>query len=101
MTKAIAALEKGMAGGFLQTSAAAVIKRVALSRSDMLEADRQDLMAFLSGGQGYVPQSGEVVGILKQLKDEMDKSLGGIVAEEEAAVKAYEELVAAKKKEVE
>ena len=35
-----------------------------------------------------MPQSGEIVGILKNMKDVMDKSLGGIVADEEAATTA-------------
>merc|ERR550537_196118 len=70
----------------------------------MNEADRQDLMAFLGEGAPaavYVPQSGEIVGILKQMLDEMDADLDGAIAAEEAAVKAYEELMAAKTKEVE
>merc|ERR1719160_1460755 len=67
--------------------------------------DRETLVSFLSGGQGdaegYAPASGEIVGILKQLGDEMAKDLAEAVAAEEAAIKAYEELMAAKKKEVE
>ena len=72
LTRAIAALEKGVAGGFLQTSAASVLRRLSLSM-DMTSMDRQMLAAFLSQGSGteYVPQSGEIIGILKQLKDEM------------------------------
>mmetsp|Transcript_31835 Transcript_31835/g.73890 ORF Transcript_31835/g.73890 Transcript_31835/m.73890 type:complete len:157 (+) Transcript_31835:187-657(+) len=37
-------------------------------RRDMLEADRQDLVAFLSSLQSnsYAPQSGQIIGILKQ-----------------------------------
>jgi hypothetical protein len=40
------------------------------------------------------------VGILKNMKDEMDKSLGGIVSEEESAAAGFAELSAAKKKEI-
>merc|ERR1719310_2268403 len=69
----------------------------------MIELDRKELVAFLQGTQDeeYAPASGEIVGILKQLKDEMDKDLKGIIAAEEAAIKSYDELMAAKKKEVE
>jgi septal ring factor EnvC (AmiA/AmiB activator) len=103
LTKALAAIEKGMAGGFLQTNAASVLRKLVLSNTDMIELDRQELTAFLSGSQSdeYAPASGEIVGILKQLKDEMDKDLNGIIAAEEAAIKSYDELMAAKKKEVE
>merc|ERR1719274_94175 len=70
----------------------------------MNEADRQDILSFLGEGAPaavYVPQSGEVVGILKQMLDEMDADLGGAISKENAAKAAYEELMAAKTKEKE
>merc|ERR1719408_952816 len=69
----------------------------------MIELDRKELVAFLQGSQNdeYAPASGEIVGILKQLQDEMQADLKELIAQEEAAIKAYEELMAAKKKEVE
>merc|ERR1719160_1976684 len=48
----------------------------------------------------YAPQSGEILGILKQMKDEMEKDLEEQIAEEEAAKAGYEELMAAKEKEI-
>merc|ERR1719353_2243139 len=102
LAKALAAIEKGMAGGFLQTNAAGVLRKLVVARMDMIELDRQELVAFLEGSQndGYAPASGEIVGILKQLKDEMEADLKEIIAQEEAAIKAYDELMAAKKAEV-
>jgi len=102
LTRAIAALEKGVAGGFLQTSAASVLRRLSLSM-DMSSADREILAAFLSQGSGseYVPQSGEIIGILKQMKDEMEADLAEAKANEEKAIADYKALVAAKKKEIE
>jgi len=104
ITKAIAALEKGMAGSFLQSSSAQALRRLAQSGSqDLLgDSDRQDLVSFLSGTQtsDYAPQSGEVTGILKQLGDTMAKDLADAVATEEATIKSFEELMAAKTKEV-
>merc|ERR1719359_415005 len=101
LMKATAAIEKGMSGGFLQTSAADVLKRFAL-REDISNADRDTLTAFLTSGngQGYAPASGEIVGILKQMGDTMNKDLKDLIAAEEAAKKAYEELMACKQKEV-
>merc|ERR1719324_580768 len=60
-------------------------------------------MAFLTGGQsgGYAPASGEIVGILKTMQENMEKSLAEAVAAEAAAVSAHDELLAAKTKEVE
>merc|ERR1719486_701222 len=99
--KAIAAIEKGMSGGFLQTNAANVLKKLVVSNVDLVDYDRQELVAFLQGSDKYAPASGEIVGILKQLGDEMDKDYAELLAAEEAAKKSYEELMAAKTKEVE
>jgi len=98
MGKATAAIEKGM-GGFLQTSAASTLKKL-VGKLDMQDADRQDMMAFLSGSTEYSPASGEIIGILKTMHDEMSKDLADGQATEKAAVTAFEELMAAKKKEV-
>merc|ERR1719191_1980584 len=37
LKKALAAIQKGLAGGFLQTNAAGVLRKLAMSRMDMLE----------------------------------------------------------------
>merc|ERR1719223_1170050 len=86
-------------GGFLQTTAAATLRNLA-SKLDMMDADRQDLVAFLSGSTDYAPASGEIIGILKTMHDEMSKDLADAIAAEKAAVAAYDELMAAKTKEV-
>merc|ERR1719316_564481 len=69
----------------------------------MSSADREILAAFLSQGSSaeYVPQSGEIIGILKQMKDEMEADLAEAKANEEKAIADYKALVAAKKKEIE
>jgi len=105
LSKAIPAIESGMTGGFLQTPAAAMIRRVALSDVDLTDFDRDAISAFMQGEttgvERYVPKSGQIVGILKQMKSDFDKDLADLVAQEEAAVKIYDELMAAKTKEVE
>merc|ERR1719375_2736142 len=69
----------------------------------MNSVDREMLASFLSEGSaaGYVPQSGEILGILKQMKDEMEKDLADAEAAEASAIADYEALVAAKNKEIE
>merc|ERR1719172_464957 len=49
LKKAIAALEKGLGGAFLQTHAATTLKKLLQSDKlgNLMEADRQDLTAFL------------------------------------------------------
>ncbi|CAK0837757.1 unnamed protein product, partial [Prorocentrum cordatum] len=105
IVKATVALEKGMAGSFLQTQSASVLKRLlrAPATRDMLEEDRQTLLSFLSGSpfsQGYAPQIGQIVGLLKQLGDSMATSLAETMSAEEKAVFTYGELMKAKTAEV-
>merc|ERR1712039_464045 len=94
---------KGMAGSFLQTSAAEVLKRLALGQPDMFEdGDKKAVLAFLAGNpfsQGYAPQSGQIVGILKQMADTMAANLAAATADEEKAIAAYKELMDANTKE--
>jgi len=103
IAKAVNAIENGMAGSFLQTAAAQVLKRLAFGRhSSLAEEDREDLLSFLSNGQSgqYAPSSGGVVGILKQMGDEMNKDLLDATEAENNAIKIYESMMAAKKKEL-
>merc|ERR1719161_497323 len=107
LKKAIAALEKGMGGAFLQTHAAAVLKRLLQSdrpvMGNLMDADRDDLAAFLDApayGNEYAPQSGEIVGILKQMLDEMIASEHDGSEREEKANIAFKLTVKAKLKEI-
>jgi chromosome segregation ATPase len=98
--KAIAAIEKGAGGAFLQTTAAATVKQLAMNSQKMMDADRQDVLSFLSGSSDYAPASGQITGILKTMLDEMNADLSDAQATEAKAVSDYEALMAAKKKEV-
>jgi len=99
---AVASLEKGMAGAFLQTSGAQKLLKLVQTKDNMLEGDREDITAFLQGttGDEYAPQSGQITGILKTLNDEMTAALADATATEEAAIKSFNDLVAAKKSEI-
>jgi len=99
ITKAVAALEKGVSGGFLQTSAATTL-RTFVQTADLEETDRTMLTSFLSGQGGYAPQSGQIIGILKQMGDTAAADLASATAAEEQAIKTYDELMASKKEEV-
>merc|ERR1719487_2190936 len=81
-----------MGSAFVQTRSASVLLRVAQKRQE------DDLVSFLSGT--YAPSSGQITGILKTMHDEMSADLADANATEEAAIKAYDGLMAAKKKEV-
>merc|ERR1712194_670344 len=90
-----------MAGNFLQTQAASVIRHLAIQR-DLDDGDRQTLTDFLQGSQSsdYAPSSGEITGILKTMGEEMSKELAEAKAAEEAAIEGFDELVAAKTKQI-
>merc|ERR1719159_2310424 len=60
----------------------------------------EQLVAFLQGSQQYAPQSGEIVGILKQMGDEISAELAEETKVENERIAAYEKLMAAKTKEV-
>merc|ERR1719440_2280474 len=92
--KAMTAIEKGMGAAFLQTPSAMRLRAVAEKKQE------DDVVAFLSGSTDYAPASGEITGILKTMHDEMTKDFNDEKAAEEAAIKAYDELMAAKTKEV-
>merc|ERR1740123_31747 len=97
--KAISALSSGVAGSFLQTPAAFALKQ-AMSKREMSESDQSMITAFLSGGSDYAPQSGQIIGILKEMRDEMSADLADAVATEKADIVSHTSFVGAKKKEI-
>ncbi|CAK0899797.1 unnamed protein product [Prorocentrum cordatum] len=100
LAAAVAAIEKGMGASFLQSSSANLIKTYAMEKANMPDADRQNLLAFLSGTVAYAPKSGEIVGILKEMGDEMAADLLAATKAEEEAKATYEAMMSAKTKEV-
>jgi len=101
LAKAIPAIEKGMGASFLQTATAQVLRKLMIDQ-DMADSDRQEVMAFLSTTQSgeYAPASGEIVGILKQLHETMEKDLKDATDAEAASVQTFEGMMASKEKEV-
>jgi len=101
--KAVAAMEKGTGGAFLQTQAAAVLKQLVESDDKLVEVDRDDLTAFLSGGtnNGVAAPSDAIVGILKQMGDTMTATLTDITGVEADSGTTYDQLMKAKAAEVE
>merc|ERR1719510_2837426 len=102
LAKAIPAVERGMKGSFLQTSAASLLRHYTMEKAVLPDETRQELLAFLSArnSEEYDPQSGQIVGILKQMEEEMDKALADARTAEEEAIKSYDALMEAKTKEV-
>merc|ERR1719201_1531281 len=101
MTKATKAIENGMAG-FLQTNTAQLLRKFLDSKQDMSDFDRQEVVSFLEGSASgeYAPKSGEITGILKEMTDTMSKTLSEAESDEAQSIKSFDELMAAKTKEV-
>eukprot|EP00397_Hematodinium_sp_SG-2012_P018333 GEMP01018777.1.p1 GENE.GEMP01018777.1~~GEMP01018777.1.p1 ORF type:complete len:700 (+),score=252.38 GEMP01018777.1:184-2283(+) len=100
--KAIKAIESNIAGSaFLQTTEGAVLKNLLSTSSALSDDDRISVTSFLSGtASSTARNSGEIVGILKQMKEDMEKDLADMTKEEAAKVKAAVELTAGKTKEI-
>jgi len=103
LSGAIAAISKGSGAAFIQTKAANLVRNYAMDKAEMSDETRQLLLSFLSGSDSeeYVPQAGQILGILKQMEDEMDHDLSEATSAENTAIQNYEALMAAKTKEVE
>merc|ERR1719343_159389 len=73
-----------------------------MEKATMPDAQRQAVLAFLSGGdaEGYAPKSGQITGILKQMGDEMVAALDDATKKEAEAKTTFEEMLAAKTKEI-
>jgi len=101
--KATAAIEAGAGGAFLQTTAASVLKRLSVTVV-ISTMDLEMMTSFLTQGEGetsgYVPASGQITGILKQMVDTMEASLATATSEENDAIKEFDALVAAKTKQI-
>ena len=89
------------AAAFVHTTSASAVRRLAIDM-DMSSADRDQVMAFLAQGQGYgyAPKSGQITGILKQMKETMEASLADATAAEEKAIGIFDALIAAKEKQI-
>mmetsp|Transcript_72878 Transcript_72878/g.152161 ORF Transcript_72878/g.152161 Transcript_72878/m.152161 type:complete len:773 (+) Transcript_72878:161-2479(+) len=108
LARAIPAIEKGMSGGALLQSqsmlTSQILKQAVVSTMGVTEYDRQLVTSFLAGSavdsNGYIPKSGEISGILKTIEADFQKNLDEVTTAETEAVKLYEELMAAKQKQI-
>ncbi|CAD7932888.1 unnamed protein product [Amoebophrya sp. A120] len=108
MEAAIKALSKGMGKtAFLQSAVASKLKKVMqsplLSQSsyNQLHQDEDNQRAVFSFlNKDYAPASGEIVGILKQMLDQMNEDMGGALEEDKKAKATYHQMKTAKEQEI-
>ena len=55
----------------------------------MMEADRQDGLAFLSGDSSFAPSSSEIVAIYVTMDDDMKEHLNTAIPDNEAGSKPF------------
>jgi len=99
--KAVDAISKGMGAAFLQTTSASALKKL-VAASSLRKYERDVLTEFLSTRTetGYAPAGGEIVGILKQLLENMEGDLKDATDSENAAIEEFNGLVSAKEREI-
>jgi len=101
MAGAIQALEKGMGGAsLLQSPVGDRLKHIAESYAFDDESDRRHLVSFLEQNGDYVPQSDQIVGILKNIMDTTVADLKAAVKDEDSAVAGFAELKKSKQEEM-
>lgn len=106
---AIPALEAGTsASALMQTEGSNHLKNIVETSSVITDFDKKRVLAFLTEGDSdsslesaAAPGSGEVLGILKQMKDDMTKSLEETENGEQVASAGFADLKAAKDEEIE
>jgi hypothetical protein len=102
MAKAIPALEAGMGGAaLLQMPGADRLQKIVQSYGNIDPEDRRNVVAFFQDNGDYAPQSGQIVGILKGMKDDMEAELKEAIAAEDKAIAGFADLKASKEKEIE
>jgi len=106
LSKAIPAIEKGMGGAALmQMPSAPRLRRMVEVSKYISSDDRTGVLAFLDQGEDegesvQAPQSGEILGILKNMKDEMQRDLADMQAQENTDRENFDDLSASKKDEI-
>jgi hypothetical protein len=106
--KAIPAIEEGMGGASLMQLPRMNKLRRYVEVTKYLTSDaRSGVLAFLDQGSEFsssesvqAPQSGEILGILKSMKDEMEKDLKDLQAQEQSDFNGYQDLKSAKLTEI-
>merc|ERR1719449_393398 len=77
------------------------LKKIVESYSNVDSNDRRNVISFLEESGDYAPASGQIVGILKGMKDDMEAELKESIASEEKAIAGFADLKASKEKEIE
>merc|ERR1719316_2081974 len=76
------------------------LKRAIQNSQTVTSDDRSDIKAFLQG-QTDGPGSGEILGMLKAMKDELGRDIAALKKNEDSAIAGFADMKASKEKEIE
>mmetsp|Transcript_31689 Transcript_31689/g.75573 ORF Transcript_31689/g.75573 Transcript_31689/m.75573 type:complete len:662 (-) Transcript_31689:42-2027(-) len=96
--QAIGALEKGLAGSFLQSQSADLVRQ-AVASANLRDSDR-DALSRVFSGETLPESSSAVVGMLQSMRDAMEEEQGASEAKETEAKEAFEGMATAKRSQV-
>merc|ERR1719460_2339250 len=89
-----------MGEAFLQSAQANTLMKLVLANTKLSAFDQSEVAAFLQGKASTEGSSGEIVGILEQMKEQMAADLKEAEESEASAIADNDALVAAKNKEI-
>merc|ERR1719456_337495 len=101
MGGALEALKKGLGAALLQTGVGNVLRNVIRTSPAVRDGERGVLMSFLESGDTTEGGSDQIIGILEQMKEEMEADLKESEGKEAEAKSAYETLMTSKTAEIE
>jgi len=100
LKQAVAKLRQGSPSSFLQSEAASKLQSLLLAGRPSKDYDREVLSNFLQ--QGSTTEGiGEVIGILDQMREDMERDLQAMKEQETSAQSAFEAMSRAKANEIE
>lgn len=108
LSQAIPAIEKGMGGAALmQMPHINHLRRMFGVTPYLSSEERSQILAFLDQGSddadgesAQASGSGEILGMMKQMKEEMEKDLAQLQADEKSAAESFGEMKASKEQEI-
>lgn len=103
VNSAVKAMATGVgteAAMLLQAPELKKLRELARGRLQMDESDRKEILAFLENDSHLAPAHGEVISILKQMAEQMQKDLQKKKEQEGRSVKAFQIMQAAKQTEL-
>merc|ERR1719159_2180537 len=93
-------LQRGKVSQMVMSSGALTAERAEVLRAFLKRVPTADSLLAIPGFQSYAPQSGQIFGILKQMKETFEQDLAALQGNEANALANYKNMKAAKEDEM-